>query len=56
MKYKGQLVSVPASEARVVVIKEHDEETAHGAKAKKKVKKLSSDEEDEHDDEDKDDE
>jgi len=55
VEYKGQLVSVPADEARVVVIKEHDEETAHGAKAKKKVKKLSSDEEDEHDDEDKDD-
>ena len=55
VKYNGQLVSVPADEARVVVIKEHDEETAHGAKAKKKVKKLSSDEEHEHDDEDKDD-
>ena len=55
VEYKGQLVSVPANEARVVVIKEHDEETAHGAKAKKKVKKLSSDEEDEHNDEDKDD-
>lgn len=55
VEYKGQLVSVPADEARVVVIKEHDEETAHGAKAKKKVKKLGSDEEDEHDDEDKDD-
>ena len=52
VKYKGQLVSVPADEAKVVVIKEHDEETAHGAKAKKKVKQLSSDEEDE----DKDDE
>ncbi len=47
VKYKGQLVSVPADEARVVVIKEHDEETAHGAKAKKKVKKLSKSEDEE---------
>ena len=52
VKYNGQLVSVPADEATVVVIKEHDEETAHGAKAKKKVKKHNSDEEDEHEDED----
>ena len=47
--YKDELISVPADEARVVVIKEHDEETAHGAKAKKKVKKHN-----EADDEDKD--
>ena len=47
VQYNGQLVAIPADEAKVVVIKEHDEETAHGAKAKKKVKKLSSDEEDE---------
>ena len=47
VKYNGQLVSVPADEATVVVIKEHDEETAHGAKAKKKVKKLGKSEDEE---------
>ena len=44
VQHKGQLVAVPADEARVVVIKEHnpgsDEE--HGVKKKKKnAKKLS---------------
>ena len=45
VKYNDELVAVPADEATVVVIKEHDEETAHGAKDKKKVKKLDSDKE-----------
>ena len=52
VKYKGQLVSVPAAEATVVVIKEHDEETAHGAKDKKKAKKLHSSDEEDKDKED----
>ena len=49
VEYKGQLVSVPANEARVVVIKEHGSDEEHGVKPKKKkAKKLhSSDEEDE---------
>ena len=32
VKHKGKLVAVPADEAKVVVIKEHDEETEHAEK------------------------
>lgn len=49
VKHRGQLVAVPADEAKVVVIKEHGSDEEHGVKPKKKkAKKLhSSDEEDE---------
>ena len=53
VKYKGELVSVPADEARVVVIKEHGSDEEHGVKPKKKkAKKYNFDKEDEHEDED----
>ena len=46
VKHKGKLVAVPADEAKVVVIKEHDEETQHGEKPEKDdAEKLDSDEE-----------
>ena len=43
VEHRGQLVAVPADEARVVVIKEHNgDEEEHGVKPKKKkAKKLS---------------
>ena len=42
VQHRGQLVAVPADEARVVVIKEHGSDEEHGVKPKKKkAKKLS---------------
>ena len=42
VEHRGQLVAVPADEARVVVIKEHGSDEEHGVKPKKKkAKKLS---------------
>ena len=46
VKHKGKLVAVPANEVKIVVIKEHDEETQHGEKPEKDdAEKLDSDEE-----------
>ena len=41
VQHKGQLVAVPAGEAKIVVIKEHGSDEEHGVKPKKKkAKKL----------------
>ena len=47
VEHRGQLVAVPADEARVVVIKEHGSDEEHGVKPKKKVKKLGNSEDEE---------
>jgi len=45
--YKDELISVPADEAKVVVVREHDEEVA--AKKNKKKKKEDEEHDEDHD-------
>ena len=42
VQYNGQLVAVPADEAKVVVIKEHGSDEEHGVKPKKKKAKKKA--------------